>query len=68
MTGLQVPTDWAFSFWGGHFYLYTSQGAGTTVTDYNPNSGSVDLNFMPNIGFDIVGAGVSTCAPTIAPQ
>jgi hypothetical protein len=68
MNGLQVPTDWAFSFWGGHFYLYTSQGAGTTVTDYDPISGSINLNFMPNIGFDIVGAGVSTCAPTIPPQ
>jgi len=68
MTGLQVPTDWAFSFWGGHFYLYTSQGAGTTVTDYDPVSGAINLNFMPNIGFDIVGAGVSTCAPTIPPQ
>ena len=27
MTGVQTPQDWAFSFWGGHFYLYTSQGA-----------------------------------------
>ena len=68
MTGVPTPTDWAFSFWGGHFYLYTSQGAGTTVTDYDPTSGSINPNFMPNIGFDIVGAGVSTCAPTIPPQ
>jgi hypothetical protein len=28
----------------------------------------VDPSYMPNIGFDIVGAGVSTCAPTLAPQ
>jgi hypothetical protein len=72
MTGVQVPNDWAFSFWGGHFYLYTSQGQGTgngsDVTDYDPVSGSVDTTYMTGIGFDIVGAGVSTCAPTTPPQ
>jgi hypothetical protein len=72
MTGVQVPNDWAFSFWGGHFYLYTSQGQGTgngsDVTDYDPSTGSVNTTFMTGIGFDIVGAGVSTCAPTTPPQ
>ncbi len=68
MNGVQTPTDWAFSFWGGHFYLYVSQGAGTTVADYDPTTGSVNPNYMPNIGFDIVGAGVSTCAPIVQPQ
>ena len=72
MTGVQTPNDWAFSFWGGHFYLYTSQGQGTgngsNVTDYDPTTGSVNTTFMTGIGFDIVGAGVSTCAPVIAPQ
>ena len=68
MNGVQTPTDWAFSFWGGHFYLYVSQGAGTTVADYDPMTGSVNPNYMPNIGFDIVGAGVSTCAPIVQPQ
>ena len=72
MTGVTPPSDWAFSFWGGHFYLYTSQGAGTgngsDVTDYDPVSGSINTAFMTGIGFDIVGAGVSTCAPVTAPQ
>jgi hypothetical protein len=72
MTGVKVPNDWAFSFWGGHFYLYTSQGQGTgngsNVTDYDPVGGTVNTTFMTAIGFDIVGAGVSTCAPTTAPQ
>ena len=72
MTGVQVPNDWAFSFWGGHFYLYTSLGQGTgngsDVTDYDPGSGSIDTTYMTGIGFDIVGAGVSTCAPVTAPQ
>jgi len=68
MNGVQTPTDWAFSFWGGHFYLYVSQGAGTTVADYDPSTGNVNPTYMPNIGFDIVGAGVSTCAPIVQPQ
>jgi hypothetical protein len=68
MTGVQTPTDWAFSFWGGHFYLYTSQGSGSTVTDYDPSSGKIDTAYMTNVGFDIVGAGVSTCAPVTPPQ
>jgi hypothetical protein len=68
MTGVPTPTDFAFSFWGGHFYLYVSQGSGTTVVDYDPTTGAVNPSYMPNIGFDIVGAGVSTCAPTLAPQ
>jgi len=74
MTGLQSPNDWAFSFWGGHFYLYTSQGLpmpvghGSDVTDYDPASGSIHTAYMTGIGFDIVGAGVSTCAPVAPPQ
>jgi|GEM_PF-712999 len=72
MTGVQTPNDWAFSFWGGHFYLYTSQGQGvgngSDVTDYDPSTGNVDTTYMTGIGFDIVGAGVSTCAPVMPPQ
>jgi hypothetical protein len=70
MTGVKMPNDWAFSFWGGHFYLYTSQGQGigngSDVTDYDPSTGNINTTFMTGIGFDIVGAGVSTCAP-VAP-
>ena len=74
MNGVITPLDWAFSFWGGHFYLYTSLGLpaplgqGSNVTDYDPVSGSIDTSYMTSIGFDIVGAGVSTCAPVLPPQ
>jgi hypothetical protein len=68
MTGVQTPQDYAFSFWGGHFYLYSSQGNGSSVTDYDPSTGSIDTNYIANVGFDIVGAGVSTCAPLTMPQ
>jgi hypothetical protein len=72
MNGVPRPLDWAFSFWGGHFYLYTSPGQGlglgSDVTDYDPATGAIDPAYMTAIGFDIVGAGVSTCAPVTAPQ
>ena len=62
----------AFSFWGGDFYVYTatdpSASKTTTVSRYRPSDKSVDNAYMTNIGFHIVGAGVSTCAPTAAPK
>jgi hypothetical protein len=70
ITAVPMPLAWSFSFWGGHFYLYTSQedGSGSDVADYDPVSGRVDVSYMQGIGFDIVGAGVSTCAPVNPPQ
>jgi hypothetical protein len=69
MTGVATPQAWAFSFWGGHFYLYTSNGtADSSVTDYDPTSGSINTSYIADVGFIIVGAGVSTCAPLMPPQ
>jgi hypothetical protein len=60
------PNDWAFSFWGGSFYLYTAPGSNvtgrTSVVKYTPG-GATDTGYIPDVGFIIVGAGVSTCAP-----
>jgi hypothetical protein len=67
----QAPM-FAFSFWGGDFYVYTATDPGTTktttVSRYRPSDKSLDTAYMTNIGFHIVGAGVSTCAPTVAPK
>lgn len=66
---VQTPMAWAFSFWGGDFYLYTaSASANSNVTRYRPVDGSTDTSYMTNVGFRIVGAGVSTCAPTEIPK
>ncbi|HSO00633.1 MAG TPA: hypothetical protein VLS89_20215 [Candidatus Nanopelagicales bacterium] len=52
----------AFAFWGGDFYIFTSQGGGTTeVNRYSPGDGSV--SFFTTLPQTVVGAGVSTCAP-----
>jgi hypothetical protein len=71
LPSVTVGTDWAFSFWGGAFYLYTGNSTdpsqnGSTVTRYSPDDGSVTV-LSPGIGFFVTGAGVSTCAPTVAP-
>jgi hypothetical protein len=67
----QAPM-FAFSFWGGDFYVYTATSTSasktTDVARYRPSDGSVDPSYMTNIGFHIVGAGVSTCAPTVSPN
>ncbi len=74
LPAVETPTAWAFSFWGGDFYLYTAPdptfepGRTTNVTRFRPSDGSVDAAYMENIGFRIVGAGVSTCAPLEPPK
>ena len=73
LPGVYAGTAWAFSAYGGDFYIYTSadggslprNGGGSDVTRYRPSDGSVTV-VKSRIGFKIVGAGVSTCAPTTA--
>jgi len=53
---------WAFAFWGGDFYFFTSKTNGaSTVTRYHPDDGTVAD--VATLDKTIVGAGVSTCAP-----
>ncbi len=71
MSGVETPSAWAFSFWGGDLWLYTAPDASnpsrtTNVTHYTMATGDIDTKYMTNVGFRIVGAGVSTCAP-VAP-
>ncbi|MDI3289470.1 hypothetical protein [Polyangium sp. 15x6] len=69
ITGLETPSAWAFSFWGGSFYLYAAAGLDySNVTKYDPVANTIDNAYMTNIGFRIVGAGVSTCAPLEPPK
>jgi hypothetical protein len=71
---VEVPAYFAFSFWGGDFYFYTcpdpyeAPNRTSNVTRYRPSDNSVDPAYMTNIGFRIVGAGVSTCAPLEPPK
>jgi hypothetical protein len=50
----------AFAYWGGDFYIFTSEGdPTTTVTRFRPSDGSVEV--IATLGRTVVGAGVSTC-------
>jgi hypothetical protein len=69
LSGVAPPADWAFSFWGGAFYLYAAPGnnasGNSSVIRYDPTTGVVDTTYVADVGFQIIGAGVSTCAPVI---
>ena len=58
---------WAFAFWGGSFWLFTSSGGQGSKLDKFDMATGMTTNISGNIGFVVVGAGVSTCAPIIPP-
>lgn len=57
---------WAFAHWGGKFWVFYKgfDDASTRVFEVNPGDDSV-REVIQDTGRYIVGAGVSTCAPTI---
>jgi hypothetical protein len=66
---VEIGDAWAFAFWGGSFYLFTNPNmAGSSQVDrYDPMNNST-TTVVPSVGFRIVGAGVSTCAPLEPPE
>jgi hypothetical protein len=73
LDNVRTGTDWAFSFWGGDFWFYTADaqtnpGDTTDVTRLKTATDSSLGVVKSQIGFRIVGAGVSTCAPTSPPK
>ena len=69
LTGVDTGTAWAFSFWGGDFWYYTAgSGRTTDVTQQKASSDNSISVVKSQIGFRIVGAGVSTCAPLTPPK
>ncbi|MDF2697939.1 MAG: hypothetical protein K0S65_6322, partial [Labilithrix sp.] len=70
LEGVSTGNAFAFSFWGGDFWFYTSDGRSPSQVTRLKTSGSGELVVaMTDVGgFRIVGAGVSTCAPTTPPR
>jgi hypothetical protein len=67
----KVIRAWAFAQWGGVFYIFVTtddDGQGTnlnsTVHSIGRVSGAHKVE-LQNLPYTIVGAGVSTCAPTV---
>jgi hypothetical protein len=60
--GVVPGSDYAFAFYGGNFYIFTSQaGEPSAVTEFIPSTNTANVVAMAPEA--IVGAGVSTCAP-----
>ena len=70
LEGVRTGQAWAFSFWGGDFWFYTSPGAAASTVTRKQASTDDSLSIAKQDvgGFRIVGAGVSTCAPTTPPR
>ncbi len=59
-------TAWAFAHWGGKFYIFATSGFLTqnnAVYELDPATGT-NTTVIPTSAYRVVGAGVSTCAPT----
>jgi hypothetical protein len=56
-------SSWAFAFWGGDFYFFTSEQPGASIVHRYTPGGTTTPPAVAQIGLTIVGAGVSTCAP-----
>ncbi len=63
-TSISYPagsTSLAFAAWGGDFWLFVGPGGTTDVYQYQPCTKATTKR--KTVQFEIVGAGVSTCAP-----
>lgn len=60
------PMSWAFAFFGGSFHVFLERDTdgATSVYEVNAQSGQI-TNTLNTGNRHIVGAGVSTCAPTV---
>ena len=60
------PAAWAFAAWGGDFWIFLMKGSETQTTVYQVSGTTGQIKGMTSApGRTIVGAGVSTCAPTV---
>jgi hypothetical protein len=64
---LTVGGGWAFAHWGGDFFLFTAPSLSSQITQYNFDTGTTKT-VKTDLGYIVVGAGVSTCAPTAPPK
>jgi len=64
---VKIGSGWAFAFWGGDFWLFTSPTGDSQIQQYRPSDGTTTV-VKTNLGTNIVGAGVSTCAPVEPPK
>jgi hypothetical protein len=61
LPSLSSSGSFAFATWGGDFYLFYDAGTGSSDV-FRIHDGALET-YMEDIGFEIVGADSSTCAP-----
>jgi hypothetical protein len=61
-----APRAWAFAFWGGDFWIFLKRQTEQSTIVYQIDSANGTMKGMTApTGREIVGAGVSTCAPVV---
>lgn len=69
MPGPLAGRNYAFAYWGGAFYLFFEYHADNASSDVWKISATGEVEkYIEDSGLHIVGAGVSTCAPTAQPR
>ncbi|WP_437595501.1 hypothetical protein WMF28_23370 [Sorangium sp. So ce590] len=75
LSGVSIhdSASWAFATWGGAFYFFVTNPdpvdmITSSVYRYDPGSGAPPERLRDDLPAEIIGAGVSTCAPTVVPQ
>jgi hypothetical protein len=61
-----TPGAWAFAQWGGRYYAFVTENGISRIYRWDPNAaaGQQWTRVQDSLPNRIVGAGVSTCAPT----
>ncbi len=63
-----LPGDidtFAFATWSGDFYVFVREyGMGSSTDVIKVTRMGAMTTVLEDVGFDVVGAGVSTCAPS----
>jgi hypothetical protein len=61
-----MANAWAFAFYGGEFYVFLAKQNGATIVYHVTTAGGTQpVDQLDTTTRHIVGAGVSTCAPTV---
>lgn len=64
---IEIGRAWAFAFWGGAFYLFTAPASSSQIDKFDVER-QTTKTILGSLGFTVVGAGVSTCAPITGPR
>ncbi|WP_437310610.1 hypothetical protein [Sorangium sp. So ce388] len=69
LPGVTLGLAWAFARWGGDFWFFVSDDVDVSkVYRYDPDSQAPPELVVPLLPTGVIGAGVSTCAPTEVPR